>query len=114
MSPSTSARGNKCKKRGCKSRPTTGIHCRMHYIAFWAEKKEASAQQKGLMLDHYIQAITQRYPDKYLEIIKRDLSSEVSFEKTVKGLGLSDFDDADVLKAFHGAMKLKKRKNKKK
>ncbi len=90
----------RCKGKKCKKPATSGKFCRLHYIAQWAKKREHQSQAKERILDRYIAAISKKYPDTYLEVIKRDLSSEKRFRETLEELDISDFSDKDLKVEF--------------
>ncbi len=96
----------RCGYENCEKPPTTARYCRLHYIAQSQKKYRKLLLSKEKMLDNYVKAITKRYPDKYLEVIKKDLSNEDSFKKTIHDLeihgdfDLGSFDEDDVLEKF--------------
>lgn len=101
MKESKKGADKKCVKKGCKNEATTLKFCRLHYIASSEQKYKKGLVAKEKMLESYMKAITKRYPDRYLEIIKKDLSSPESFKKTIKELDidqditLDDFNEPD-------------------
>ncbi|MDP2600527.1 MAG: hypothetical protein Q8P84_07350, partial [Deltaproteobacteria bacterium] len=62
---------------------TTEGFCRLHYLTHWkklqAEKKKKAAKN----LNRYVESILKRYPDRYLEQIKKDIRSK-DFEDRVE------------------------------
>jgi len=75
--------------------------------AFKVRKQKArrSRKSKEKMLDRYIKAITKKYPDDYLEVLKKDLSSEENFKRSVGDLDLEDMSDLDFLEDYSGILK---------
>ena len=61
-------------------------------------------------LNYYIREITRRYPEEYLEMIKRDLSSEESFKKSLREMKI-EFDEDETASEFERQEILKKVKS---
>ena len=65
-----------CRVRDCDQLAQVDGYCRYHYLLYW---KKIQIRKKILSdgkLADYIQELTSRYPFKYLDILKKDLSSE--------------------------------------
>ena len=108
MGPKTSEKKS-CRERGCGQKNTTGAYCRLHYIAHWQQSHNQKNKAREKMLDNYIQAITKQYPNRYLEVIKKDLSSEESFKKTLHELDLEGPVNGDILSDYEEILrKIKK------
>ncbi|MBI3019592.1 MAG: hypothetical protein HYY61_06870 [Deltaproteobacteria bacterium] len=104
----TAAKGvalKKCHYKACAHSATTGKFCRLHYMMTWQKTKKLSLETKEKMLDRYIKAITKKYPDDYLEVLKKDLSSEESFKKSVHDLDLENMSDLDFLDDYGDIIK---------
>ncbi len=104
----TAAKGaalKKCHYKECSHQATTGKFCRLHYMMTWQKTKNLSRESKEKMLDRYIKAITKKYPDDYLEVIKKDLSSEENFKRSVHDLDLENMSDLDFLDDYGGIIK---------
>jgi len=86
-----------CPVKECGQPATTGKYCRLHYIAHWQGEKKRSHEAKEKMLDRYVKALTKRFPDEYLEVIKKDLANPQSFKKTVQELDIENMEDIDFL-----------------
>jgi len=96
-----------CRMTACEEGATTKGYCRLHFISKWQDKYNKKEKSKEKMLDNYVRAITKKYPEKYLEVIREDLSSESTFKKTVEALeidveGKEDFfaDIEEYIKKF--------------
>lgn len=76
----------KCVEKGCKKTVTTDKWCRLHYIIQSVIKNKKEIKQNEKQLDAYIEALTQKYPRNYLEIIKKDLQKPENFKRTLRGL----------------------------
>ena len=87
----TDADGNRfCRGTGCDQLAAVENYCRYHYLLFW---KKIQARRKILSegkLESYIQELTARYPDKYLEMLRKDLKSEKDFLAAVQELEIDD------------------------
>lgn len=78
-----------CLQEGCKEPRTTGKFCRLHYIAHWKERQKSKEKK----LNQYIEAITKKYPNQYLDVMKKDLSSPENFKKAIDELEIEDMED---------------------
>lgn len=85
-----------CKVSDCDDVATTDGYCRYHYLLNW---KKIQLRKKILQddkLDRYIEELTARYPDRFLEIVKRDLASEKDFLTAIQELDIDEgLDDGD-------------------
>ena len=79
----------KCVEKGCKKSVTTDQRCRLHYIIQSVIKNKKVIKQNEKRLDAYIEALTQRYPRNYLEVLKKDLQKPGHLKRTLKGLHLT-------------------------
>jgi len=96
----TDADGNPyCKAKDCDQLSAVDGYCRYHYILLWKRIQNRKKILAGGKLDRYIEELTARYPDKYLEMLRKDLASEKDFLAVVaeldidEGLSDSEFDD---------------------
>jgi hypothetical protein len=87
---------NSCREVACESLATTSGYCRLHYIKNWKKIKRKELILKEGKLNQYIEELVAKYPDKYIEAIRMDLSSDKEFSKVVSDLeldeGVEDFD----------------------
>lgn len=87
----TDADGNKlCRSRDCDQISTVDSYCRFHYLLFW---KNIQVRKKILQdgkLGRYIEELTARYPDKFLEMIRRDLRSQKDFLAAINELEIDE------------------------
>ncbi len=82
-----------CRVRECDQASAVDGYCRYHYLLFW---KNIQVRKKILSegkLERYIEELTARYPDKYLEMLKKDLRSEKEFLAAIQEL---EIDEAGV------------------
>jgi hypothetical protein len=108
----TDAEGRRyCRRRDCDQLAIVESYCRYHYLLFWKKIQ----QRKKILCDgkliHYIEELTSRYPDKYLEMIRRDLRTEKDFMAAIQELEIdesggedNDFEeDSSILDEVRGA-----------
>lgn len=86
-----------CKHAECSNAQTTAGYCRLHYLRNWKRLKEEQQKTSAERLNKYVERMTKRFPDRYIEEIKRDLKSR-HFESAVEE-DLGDTDD--VYKLFN-------------
>lgn len=93
----TDAEGRRyCKVKDCDQLSVVEGFCRFHYLSLW---KKIQTRKKILIdgkLEKYIEELTSRYPDKYLEMIKRDLKTEKDFLAAIQELEIDDSADGDM------------------
>lgn len=85
-----------CKMRECDELATVDGYCRFHYIKLW---KRIQLRKKILTdgkLEKYIEELTLRYPDKYIEMIREDLRSEKHFLAAIQELEIDDVNDEPI------------------
>jgi hypothetical protein len=75
-----------CKVTECDELSTSDGYCRYHYLAHWKRIQLRKRILAGDKLDRYIEELTARYPDKYLEMIRKDLASEKDFATAIQEL----------------------------
>lgn len=87
----TDAEGNRyCHARDCDQIAVVEAYCRYHYLLFW---KKIQVRKKILMdgkLERYVEELTSRYPDKFLEMIRRDLRTEKDFLSAIQELEIDE------------------------
>jgi hypothetical protein len=79
-----------CKMRDCDELSIADGYCRFHYLKLW---KRIQLRKKILTdgkLEKYIEELTLRYPDKYIEMIREDLKSEKHFLAAIQELEIED------------------------
>jgi hypothetical protein len=87
----TDAEGNRlCKVRDCDQTSTVEGFCRFHYILFWKNIQLRRKILEGDKLSRYINALCERYPDKFIDIIRRDLRTEKDFLTAIQEIGIDD------------------------
>ncbi|MGE4130001.1 MAG: hypothetical protein AB7F86_00095 [Bdellovibrionales bacterium] len=96
----TDAEGRRyCRVRDCDQLASVDTYCRYHYLLYW---KKIQIRKKILTegkLERYIEELTARYPDKFLEMLKKDLRTEKEFLAAIQELeidesaGENEFED---------------------
>ncbi len=82
-----------CKVRECDELSLVDSYCRLHYIKLW---KKIQLRKKILTdgkLEKYIEELTQRYPDKYIDMLRDDLKTEKSFLSTISELEIEEANE---------------------
>ncbi|MBC7387374.1 MAG: hypothetical protein H7301_14575 [Cryobacterium sp.] len=79
-----------CREIACESSSTTAGYCRLHYIKNWKKIKRKELILKEKKLNQYIEELVSKYPDKYIEAIKLDLTDEKAFSKVIYDLELDE------------------------
>ena len=82
-----------CRESGCENQATTKGYCRLDYIKNWKKIKRKEMILKEGKLNQYIEELVSKYPDKYIEVIRQDLSTEVNFTKVIHDLELDETMD---------------------
>lgn len=87
----TDAEGRRyCRVSDCDQLALVMGHCRFHYLLFWKKiqmKKKILSEGK---LKKYIEELGSQYPDKLLQMISNDLSSEKKFLQAIQELELDE------------------------
>lgn len=87
----TDAEGRRyCKVKECDQIASVDSYCRFHYLLLW---KKIQVRRKILMdgkLEKYVDDLTSRYPDKFLEMIRRDLKTEKDFLAAIAELEIDE------------------------
>lgn len=79
-----------CRVRDCDQPAIVEAYCRYHYLLLW---KKIQVRRKILQdgkLTRYVDELTSRYPDKFLEMIKRDLRTEKDFLGAIAELEIDE------------------------
>ena len=92
----TDAEGRRyCKVKDCDQLSIVEGYCRLHYLSLW---KKIQIRKKILTdgkLEKYIEELTSRYPDKYIEMIRRDLKTEKDFLSAIQELEIDDSSEGE-------------------
>lgn len=99
-----------CRETACENLATTKGYCRLDYIKNWKKIKRKEMILKEGKLNQYIEELVSKYPEKYIDVIRQDLQTEVNFNKVIHDLELDesidDLDyDGDSIDALIGGIK---------
>lgn len=87
----TDAEGRRyCKVKDCDQISSVEGYCRFHYLLLW---KKIQVRRKILIdgkLERYVEELTARYPDKFLEMIRRDLKTDKDFLSAIAELEIDE------------------------
>ena len=87
----TDAEGRRyCRVKDCDQLASVDGYCRYHYLLFW---KKIQVRKKILTegkLERYIEELTARYPDKFLDVLRKDLRSEKEFQAAIQELEIDE------------------------
>lgn len=94
-----------CRVRDCDQVSNVEGYCRYHYLLLWKKiqfRKHILIDNK---LEKYIEDLMARYPDKFLEVIRKDLKSEKDFVSVIQEMELDDSvvpenDNEDEVQSF--------------
>ena len=88
----TDAEGRRyCRVKECDQISTVdGGYCRYHYLLFWRNIQNRKKILSEGKLARYIEELTARYPDKYLELLRKDLRSEKDFTAAIQELEIDE------------------------
>lgn len=89
-----------CRVRDCDQVSNVEGYCRYHYLLLWKKIQIRKSILLDGKLEKYIEDLTGRYPDKFLEMIKKDMKTEKDFHSAIQELeidesAMGDNDAAD-------------------
>ncbi len=79
-----------CRVRDCDQVSTVEGYCRYHYLLLWKKiqiRKHILIDDK---LEKYVEDLMTRYPDKFLEVIRKDLKTEKDFLSVIQELEIDE------------------------
>lgn len=79
-----------CRVKDCDQAAVVEAYCRYHYLLYW---KKIQVRKKILdegRLERYIEELTARYPDKFLDMLRKDLRSEKEFVAAIQELEIDE------------------------
>ena len=79
-----------CKDKGCHNSQTTQGFCRLHYLKNWKKLQTEKRSKATKSLNRYVESILKRYPDRYMDQIKKDIRSKDFDEKVEGQFGLQE------------------------
>lgn len=87
----TDAEGRRlCRVRDCDQAATVEAYCRFHYLQNWKRIQVRRRILADGKLERYVDELTSRYPDKFLEMIRKDLRTEKDFTGAIAELEIDE------------------------
>ena len=77
-----------CTHEECNLPATQKGFCRLHYLANWKHIKFDQKVKAERRLNSYIDRMSKKYPDDFMEKIKEGLENEDKFKETIEELDL--------------------------
>lgn len=91
----TDAEGRRyCRATDCDQIGIVDGYCRYHYLFFWKKIQNRKKILADGKLDRYVEELTARYADKFLEMLRKDLRTEKDFMAAIQELELDDSSQA--------------------
>ncbi len=89
-----------CRVRDCDQVSNVEGYCRYHYLLLWKKIQIRKVILIDGKLEKYVEDLTARYPDKFLEMIRKDLKTEKDFLSVIQELeidesAINELDNAD-------------------
>lgn len=98
-----------CRVKDCDQPSVVEGYCRYHYLFFWKKIQNRKKILSEGKLEQYIEELTSRYPLKFLELIRKDLSSEPDFMSAIQELDIDEastdvdsFEDENFMEEVRG------------
>ena len=79
-----------CKVRDCDQVANVDAYCRFHYLLLWKKIQVRKSILNDGKLEKYLEDLTSRYPDKFLDVIKKDLKTEKDFLSVIQEMELDE------------------------
>ncbi len=79
-----------CKVRDCDQVANVDAYCRYHYLLLWKKIQIRKHILFDGKLEKYVEDLTSRYPDKFLEVIRKDLKTEKDFVSVIQEMDLDE------------------------
>ena len=79
-----------CKVRDCDQISNVEGYCRYHYLLLWKKIQTRKHILIDGKLEKYVEDLMARYPDKFVEVIKKDLKTEKDFLSVIQELEIDE------------------------
>ena len=87
----TDAEGRRyCRATDCDQIGIVDGYCRFHYLLYWKKIQNRKRILADGKLERYIEELTARYTDKFIELLRKDLRTEKDFMAALQELELDD------------------------
>ena len=84
-----------CRVKDCDQLANVDSYCRYHYLLFWKNIQNRKKILSEGKLERYVEELTARYPDKFLELLRKDLRSEKDFTSAIQELEIDEGSDSE-------------------
>ncbi len=91
-----------CTEAGCKNSQTVKDYCRLHYLKNWKKLKEKEKKAAVDRLNRYVEGICKKHPDRYVDVIRREVHEEKGDFEPLGELSPDDFSDGFTFKDDEG------------
>lgn len=93
----TDAEGRRyCRATDCDQIGMVDGYCRYHYLYYWKKIQNRKKILADGKLERYIEELTARYSDKFIELLRKDTRTEKDFLAAVQELELDDSASASA------------------
>ncbi|OFZ11413.1 MAG: hypothetical protein A2Z20_04860 [Bdellovibrionales bacterium RBG_16_40_8] len=93
----TDAEGRRyCRATDCDQIGLVDGYCRYHYLFYWKKIQNRKKILADGKLERYIDELTARYTDKFIELLRKDLRTEKDFMSAMQELELDDAASASA------------------
>lgn len=94
-----------CSQSRCRGEAHTEGYCRLHYLANWKHIQLNKQLKAEARLNYFVDKLTKKYPDSYIEKIKEGVENEERFLAIAKELEVEAQDppketDSEFLERF--------------
>ena len=94
-----------CKVRDCDQVANVDEYCRFHYLLLWKRIQIRKHILNDSKLEKYVEDLTSRYPDKFIDVLKKDLKTEKDFLSVIQEMeldenALSEVENEDEVQSF--------------
>ncbi|MBC7466946.1 MAG: hypothetical protein H7256_13235 [Bdellovibrio sp.] len=79
-----------CKVRDCDQVSTVEGYCRYHYLLLWKKIQTRKHILQDNKLEKYLVDLMARYPDKFVDVVKKDLKTEKDFLSVIQELEIDE------------------------
>jgi len=79
-----------CKVRDCDQVSTVEGYCRYHYLLLWKKIQTRKHILQDNKLEKYIVDLMARFPDKFVDVVRKDLKTEKDFLSVIQELEIDE------------------------
>lgn len=90
-----------CLQEDCKREATSKGYCRLHYIQNWQQIKLDNKARAERRLNAYIDKLSKKYPQDYVDKIREGLENDERFQQSVQEADLdNDIENSETENEF--------------